>query len=96
VTYQAIETATVVNVMTDGATARGELTFEWPVYSSGDDCAESSTKGYVIATIHRARVTALPGFDSSYKSASTNSVTVSALDPKRPDKKMYSIAWIDA
>lgn len=35
----------------------------------------------------RCRATALPGFDSSWKSAQTNSVTFSAMDAKRADKK---------
>lgn len=95
VSYQTTETASVVNVLTDSTSARGELTMEWPVYSNGTDCTEASTKGYVVLTVYRARVTALPGFDSSYKTAATNSITVSALDPKRPDKKMYSVAWIE-
>ena len=94
--YQATEAATTVDVLTDSASARGELTMEWPVYSSGTDCTESSTKGFVVATVYRARITTLPGFDSSYKSASTNSITMSALDPKRADKKMYSVRWVPA
>ena len=41
----------------------------------------------------RCRATALPGFDNSYKSAATNSVTFSAIDAKRPDKKFYDIIF---
>lgn len=96
VIYQATETSTSVHILTDSASARGELTMEYPVYSSGTDCTESSTKGFVVITVYRARITALPGFDTSYKTASTNSITMSALDPKRPDKKMYSVNWVDA
>jgi hypothetical protein len=35
----------------------------------------------------RCRATAMPGFDNSYKSAATNSVSFSAIDAKRADKK---------
>ena len=38
-------------------------------------------------------MTALPGFDNSYKSASTNAVTFSAIDPKRADNKMYDLYY---
>lgn len=41
----------------------------------------------------RVRVTALPGFDNSYKSAATNGVTFAAIDPKRADEKMYDIYY---
>ena len=43
--------------------------------------------------IPRVRVTALPGFDNSYKSASTNSITFAAIDPKRADSKMYELDY---
>ena len=43
--------------------------------------------------IPRVRVTALPGFDNSYKSAATNAVTFSAIDPKRADEKMYDLYY---
>lgn len=65
----------------------------WPVYSSGTDCTESSIKGWLHLYIPRVRVTALPGFDNSYKSASTNSITFAAIDPKRADSKMYELDY---
>ena len=40
-------------------------------------------------------MTAMPGFDTSYKSAATNSVTFSALDPKREDESIYNIAYVE-
>ena len=43
--------------------------------------------------VPRVRATALPGFDNSYKSASTNSITFSAIDPRRADKKMYEMIY---
>lgn len=94
VTYQSTESATVVKVLTDSTTARGEVVMEWPVYSSGTDDADAAVKGAVIVNVPRARITALPGFDTSRKSAATNSITLSAIDPKRPDKKMYEVAYI--
>lgn len=85
--------ASIVNVTGKNTTAKGELLAHWPVYSSGTDCTEASVKGYLHLDIFRVRVTALPGFDNSYKSASTNSITFSALDPKRADGKVYRLFY---
>lgn len=82
-----------VQVRTDSTTAKGALYAHWPVYSSGTDCTESSIKGWLHLYIPRVRVTALPGFDNSYKSASTNSITFAAIDPKRADSKMYELDY---
>lgn len=85
--------ASVATVKTNSTTAKGALYAHWPVYSSGTDCTESAIKGYLHLYIPRVRVTALPGFDNSYKSAATNSVTFSAIDPKRADEKMYDLYY---
>ena len=85
--------ASVATVKTNSTTAKGALYAHWPVYSSGTDCTESSVKGYLHLFVPRVRVTALPGFDNSYKSASTNAVTFSAIDPKRADNKMYDLYY---
>ena len=73
--------------------AIGEAVFKYPVYNSGSDCTESSIKGYLVIHVYRCRVSQMPGFDTSYKSAATNSVTWSALDAKRDDDACYSIAY---
>lgn len=85
--------AHIVQVRTDSTTAKGALSAHWPVYSSGTDCTESSIKGLLHVYVPRVRATALPGFDNSYKSASTNSVTFAAIDPKRADGKMFDIYY---
>ena len=72
---------------------KGSLYAHWPVYSSGTDCTESAIKGWLHLYVPRVRVTALPGFDNSYKSAATNGVTFAAIDPKRADEKMYDIYY---
>jgi len=76
--------------------ATGEAVLKWPIYASGEDCTDSSIKGYVILYMYRARLTRLPGFDSSYKNAETFSFQLSAMDPKRSDRMIYSLAYIDA
>ena len=88
-----IKNAEVLSVRTDSTTARGQATIHWPVYSSGDDTDNSTIKGYVHIDIPRVRVTALPGFDTSYKSASTNAITIAAINAKRSDKKAYDIIY---
>lgn len=85
--------ASKMTVTTKATTAKGALYAHWPVYSSGTDCTESSIKGWLHLYLPRCRVTALPGFDNSYKTASTNSVTFAAIDPKRADEKMYDLYY---
>lgn len=77
------------------STAMGEVICKWPVYGSSDVCTDSAIRGYVLMKIFKARVTAAPGFDTSYKSAATNQITLSAMDAKRDDGMVYSIAYID-
>ena len=49
--------------------ATGEAVMKWPVYGAGDDCTDNAVKGYVVLRMYRCRVTQMPGFDTSYKSA---------------------------
>lgn len=94
VTYKRkIADAHIVTVNSDSASAKGELAAHVPVYSSGTDCSESAIKGYVHIYVPRVRISAQPGFDTSYKTASTNAVTFAAIDPKRADKKMYDVVY---
>lgn len=65
---QAVKEAMIDN----RSSAIGEAILVWPVYASSDDCSVSSSIiGYVVMKVFRCRVTAAPGFDSSYKSANT-------------------------
>lgn len=88
-----INSASHLEIKTDTTSARGELWAHYPVYSSGTDCTDAARKGMIHIFIPRVRATALPGMESSYKSAQTFSVTFAAIDPKRPDEKMYSIFY---
>ena len=82
-----------VPVKTTSTTAKGELFAHWPIYSSGDNCADANVKGILHLHIFRVRVTALPGFSNSYKSASTNGLTFAAMDPKKGNKGMYDMVY---
>lgn len=84
---------TQVAVLTTSSTAKGELWAHYPVYSSGVDCTDASIKGWVHMYFPRVRVTALPGFDASYKSAQTNGVTFAAIDSKLASHKYYDITY---
>ena len=88
-----IASAHDIIVKTNTASAKGEVWMHWPVYSSGTDCTEAAIKGWVHVHVFRVRVTALPGIDSSYKTAATHSMTFTALDPQRADNKMYRITY---
>jgi hypothetical protein len=88
-----IVNAHVTDVKTNSTSAKGSLHAYWPVYSDGTDCTEASKKGVFHLYMPRARVTAMPGFDNSAKSASTNAVTFALLDPKRADKSAFQWAY---
>ena len=91
--YRRVVNAKRVAVTTNTATARGLAEIEYPVYSAGVDCTESAIKGVLRLRIWRCRVTALPGFDTSYKTAATNSVTFAAMDAKRADGQVYELIY---
>lgn len=74
--------------------ACGELIAKYPVYASGDETESAGIIGYVYMKIYRCRCTAMPGFDTSYKSAATNQVTFSVMDSKRDDGNAYEIAYV--
>lgn len=94
ITYYETQNANVIEI--DNKTAAvGELIAKWPVYATGDESDAAGVKGYVLMKVYKCRVTAMPGFDTSYKSAATNAVTFSALDPKRPDEAIYNIAYVE-
>ena len=52
-------------IVTNKESAIGEAVCIWPVYGSGDDCSEASIAGYYIVKVFRARITQIPGMDTS-------------------------------
>jgi hypothetical protein len=80
-------------IVTNKESAIGEASAIWPVYGSGDDCTESAIVGYYVAKVFRARITTIPGMDTSYKSAATFQFELTALDAKRNDEGAYSTAY---
>lgn len=88
-----IAEAHTIKVTTTTPSARGEVWYHWPVYSSGTDCTEAAIKGWVHIHVFRVRVTALPGIDSSYKTAATFPMTFTAIDPGRADGMMQETVY---
>lgn len=82
-------------IIDNKSSAIGQAACIWPVYGSGDDCTESDIIGYYVVKVFRARITTAPGFDTSYKSAATFQLTLTALDAKRNDGGCYSTAYIE-
>jgi len=80
-------------IVTNKESAIGEASCVWPVYGSGDDCSQSDIIGYYIVRVFRARITQIPGMDTSYKSAATFTFELQALDAKRNDEGCYSTAY---
>lgn len=71
------------------------MVVKWPVYANGQETKAAGVKGYVLEKIFKCRATQMPGFDTSYKSAATNSVTFATMDARRADGKTYSIAYVE-
>ena len=92
VVYDYIQEVTEA-IVTNKESAIGEAVAIWPVYGSGEDCSESSIIGYYIVKVFRARITQIPGMDTSYKSAATFNFELTALDAKRSDEGAYSMAY---
>ena len=85
--------AAKVPVKTTSTTAKGSLFAHWPIYSDGTSCADAAVKAILHLYIPRVRVTALPGFSSSYKQAATTGLTFAAMDPKLGSKSMYDLVY---
>jgi len=85
--------ANVLTITEKTTSTRGELAIHWPISSDGLGDGASSRKGVLHVVIPRVMVSALPGFDNSYKSASTNSVSFQAMNPRRADQKIYDIYY---
>lgn len=67
-------------IVTNKESAIGECSAIWPVYGSGDDCTDSAIVGYYVVKVFRARITTIPGMDTSYKSAATFQFELTALN----------------
>lgn len=80
-------------VKTTSTTAKGELYVHWNIFSDGTSCADAAVKGILHLHVYRVRVTALPGFSTSYKQASNVGLTFGAMNPKRGDKAMYDLVF---
>ena len=93
VTYEVAKSV-YVSEISNKKSAIGSLVARWPVYASGDEEDAAGVKGYVGMKIYRCRATAMPGFDTSYKSAATNQVTFGAVDPHQ--ENAYDIFYFDA
>lgn len=89
VTYYVPKSNALSIESTNSKSAVGEAILMWPVYNGGESTDTTSgtfssndVKGYIIMDVYRARVTQVPGFDTSYKSAATNSITLATMDPE--------------
>lgn len=91
----AVNKTTKVAQINNQDTATGDLLLRWPVYAAANDDTISAIKGYYYRHVFKARVTQVPGFDTSYKSAAENSVTFSALDAGRSGGIVYEDAYIE-
>jgi hypothetical protein len=93
VTYYIQQNVKAIDI-DNKSTAVGSLIAKWPVYSSGEEGNAGGVKGHLLMQVGKCRITAMPGFDTSYKSAATNSVTFSVME-NRGDEAAYTIAYYE-
>lgn len=86
--YETKTNGLKLDVSNDKA-AVGEAIFVWPVYNGGENIEQGTGtfsaqdyKGYIVLDVYRCRITQVPGFDTSYKTNATNSITLSTMDPE--------------
>jgi hypothetical protein len=89
--YRIVSDAKAVVVNTDSNSATGELWVHYPIFSAASLGVSGTLLGMLHIHMYRVRVTTMPGFNSSYKTAGTNGLTFSAVDPKRVDKAFFSM-----
>lgn len=93
VTYYVKQNVKAIDI-DNKSTAVGSLIAKWPVYSSGEEGNAGGVKGHLLMKVGKCRITQMPGFDTSYKSAATNSVTFSVME-NRGDEAAYTIAYYE-
>lgn len=87
----SVENAEVVSTYTNASSVVCGLKLIWPVYAGADE--GSGQIGTLMYEVFKARASAMPGFNNSYKSASTFGASFTGLDPRRADKKMTDIVF---
>lgn len=92
--YRTSVTAVQEANIDNKTSAVGEAILVYPVYGSAGSCSEASVIGRICLKIYRARISARPGFETSYKSTATFPFTLTAMEAKRADGMNYSIAYI--
>ncbi len=85
--------ATTISVRTDDVTKSGEVSIVFPIYGDGDSEKSSEIVGYGYLTIFKGKISSTRTFGGSYKTPSTFTLAISALDPRRPDKKFYDFTY---
>ena len=87
------DTATTISVRTDDVTKSGEVSIVFPIYGDGDSEKSSEVIGYGYLTIFKGKISSTRTLGGSYKTPSTFTLAISALDPRRPDKKFYDFTY---
>lgn len=71
------------------------------VYNGGENLTGdknftgATIMGHITVEVPRARVTAMPGFSTSYKQAATNQITLATMDPAYSgEKAAYYIRYV--
>ena len=87
------EKATTITTKTDDVTKSGEVSIVFPIYGDGDSEKSSEIIAYGYLTVYKGKISSERTFGGQYKTASTFTLSISALDPRRPDKKFYDFTY---
>lgn len=90
--YSVNVNALVYDAFNDALPRKGKVILQFPVYSG--DTQSSGIENICQITIWSASINQNTTIGGSYKTASTFGLEMKGLDGKRPDKKIWSVAFL--
>lgn len=81
----------ILTVKTTDTPTSGQVILQFPIYGDKEGV---KVEGYGQITIFKGKIQKQNKIGGSYKSASKFDTVIKGLDPRRPDKKMFEIAYI--
>lgn len=89
-----VENVTNLTTTTEDAPSTGMVILKYPMYE--DEDGKTGIVGYVQIVIFKGKIQRGQTIGGSYKSASTFDTTITSVDPRRSDKKMFDISILPA
>jgi hypothetical protein len=89
--FSVTEEAETYDALNDSLAKKGMVILKFPVYAG--DAVNSGIEAICQITIYSASINQNTTIGGSYKTASSFNLDIKGLDSKRPDKKIWSVAF---